>query len=155
MSAFTSFGKQLPPYPTPGNRKDGPMRRSAAIARRTWSTSAPTRSQTLATSFMNEMRVASMALAAYFDSSALAQSITITGAPGARERRVQFSHQLRGPVVLGADDDAVGPHEVLDGRALLEELRVAHDAERVRRLAPDHLAHLLRPSPPAPCSCRR
>jgi hypothetical protein len=44
------------------------------------STSAPT-SQTLATSFMNEMRVASMALAAYFVSSALAQSITMIGAP--------------------------------------------------------------------------
>ena len=43
--------------------------------------SAPTSSQTLATSFMNEMRVASMALAAYFVSSALAQSITMIGAP--------------------------------------------------------------------------
>ena len=43
--------------------------------------SAPTSSQTLAISFMNEMRVASMALAAYFDSSALAQSITMIGAP--------------------------------------------------------------------------
>ena len=37
--------------------------------------------RTLATSFMNEMRVASMALAAYLESSALAQSITIIGAP--------------------------------------------------------------------------
>ena len=33
--AFTSFGKQLPPYPTPGNRNDLPMRPSAPIARRT------------------------------------------------------------------------------------------------------------------------
>ena len=57
------------------------MRRSAPIARRTWSTSAPTSSHTLATSFMNEMRVASMALAAYLVSSALAQSITMIGAP--------------------------------------------------------------------------
>ncbi len=57
------------------------MRRSEPIARRTWSTSAPTSSQTLATSFMNEMRVASMALAAYLVSSALAQSITMIGAP--------------------------------------------------------------------------
>ncbi len=30
---------------------------------------------------MNEMRVASIALAAYFDSSALAQSIIMIGAP--------------------------------------------------------------------------
>jgi hypothetical protein len=57
------------------------MRRSAPIAFRTWSTSAPTNSHTFATSFMNEMRVASMALAAYFVSSALAQSITMIGAP--------------------------------------------------------------------------
>ena len=33
--ALTSFGKQLPPYPTPGNRNDGPIRRSEATARRT------------------------------------------------------------------------------------------------------------------------
>ena len=33
--ACTSFGKQLPPYPTPGNRKELPMRRSAPMARRT------------------------------------------------------------------------------------------------------------------------
>jgi hypothetical protein len=57
------------------------MRRSDATACRTLSTSAPNRSQTLATSFMNEMRVASMALAAYLDSSALAQSMTMMGAP--------------------------------------------------------------------------
>ena len=46
------------------------MRSSAPIALRTESTSAPTRSQSMATSFMNEMRVASMALAAYLVSSA-------------------------------------------------------------------------------------
>jgi hypothetical protein len=48
---------------------------------RTWSTSAPTASQTFATSFMNEMRVASMAFAAYLHSSALGQSISMMGAP--------------------------------------------------------------------------
>ena len=57
------------------------MRRSDATARRTWSTSAPTASHTLATSFMNEMRVASIAFAAYLQSSALAQSIIMIGAP--------------------------------------------------------------------------
>ena len=57
------------------------MRLSEAIAWRTLSTSAPNRSQTFAISFMNEMRVASIAFAAYLHSSALAQSITMIGAP--------------------------------------------------------------------------
>ena len=57
------------------------MRRSEPTACRTRSTSAPNSSQTLAISFMNEMRVASSALAAYFASSALAQSMTMIGAP--------------------------------------------------------------------------
>ena len=45
------------------------------MPRRTASTSAPTKSARLAISFMNEMRVASMALAAYLVSSALGTSI--------------------------------------------------------------------------------
>ena len=57
------------------------MRRSAPIALRTWSTSAPTSSQTLAISFMNEMRVARIEFAAYLHSSALAVSIIMIGAP--------------------------------------------------------------------------
>ncbi len=57
------------------------MRLSLAIAWRTLSTSAPNRSHTLAISFMNEMRVASIAFAAYLQSSALAVSITMIGAP--------------------------------------------------------------------------
>src|SRR5207237_145967 len=58
ISAFTSLGKQLPPYPQPGKRNFCPMRSSAPIALRTESTSAPTRSQSMATSFMKEIRVA-------------------------------------------------------------------------------------------------
>jgi hypothetical protein len=46
------------------------MRSSLPIALRTASTSADTRSQRAATSFMKERRVASMALAAYLVSSA-------------------------------------------------------------------------------------
>ena len=57
------------------------MRRSDATARRTSSTLAPTASQTFETSFMKEMRVASIAFAAYLHSSALAQSISMIGAP--------------------------------------------------------------------------
>jgi len=47
------------------------------MPRRTCSTSAPSRSARLAISFMNEMRVASIALAAYLVSSAERTSITI------------------------------------------------------------------------------
>ncbi len=51
------------------------MRWSAPIPRRTLSMSAPSPSASSAISFMNEMRVASMALAAYLVSSALTTSI--------------------------------------------------------------------------------
>ena len=51
------------------------------MPRRTWSTSAPTRSHRFAISFMNEMRVARRALAAYLVISALALSITRIGLP--------------------------------------------------------------------------
>ena len=54
---------------------------------------------------------------------------------GARERRVQLLHQLGRARILGADDDAVGLHEVFDRGALLQELGIADDAERLRRLA--------------------
>ena len=119
------------------------MRRSDATARRTWSTSAPTTSQTLATSFMNEMRVASIAFAAYLHSSALAQSIIMIGAP-VRVNGAYSSFMISaGALVLGADHDAVGLHEVVDRRALLQELGVADDAEGMRRLLLDDLAHPL------------
>ena len=55
------------------------MRRSEPMPRRTWSTSAPSRSQSAAISFMNEMRVASIAFAAYFVSSAERRSMKSTG----------------------------------------------------------------------------
>ena len=65
----------------PGNRNDDPMRSSLPMPRRTCRTSAPTRSHRFAISFMKEMRVASMALAAYLVSSADAGSMTRTGLP--------------------------------------------------------------------------
>ncbi len=117
------------------------MRRSAPIALRTWSTLAPTASATFAISFMKEIRVARMALAAYLLSSALAQSITMIGAPvrvnGAYSSRMSASRAI----VLHADHDPVGLEKVFDRRALLQELRIAHDAERVARSAADDLAH--------------
>ena len=51
------------------------------MPRRTSFTSAPARSQNSATWFMNEMRAASMALAAYFVTSADAMSMNRMGLP--------------------------------------------------------------------------
>ena len=53
---------------------------------------------------------------------------------GAHERRfqgrVERRHCVARPATVVADDDAVGVQEVLDGRALLEELRAGDVAER-------------------------
>ena len=57
------------------------MRRSAPMAFRTWSTSAPTSSHMFAISFMNEIRVARIEFAAYLHSSALSVLIVRIGAP--------------------------------------------------------------------------
>ena len=86
---------------------------------------------------MNEIRVARIEFAAYLQSSALAVSITMIGAPVRVNGRVQLPHRRRRALVVrfDADDDAIGLHEVFDRRALLEELRIADDAERLRRLA--------------------
>jgi len=48
--------------------------------------------------------------------------------------------------ILGANHHAVGLHEVVDGGALLQELGIADNAERVGSLAPDGLAHTRRRS---------
>ena len=47
----------------------------------------------------------------------------------ALERGVQRPHQVDGTLVVGADDDAVGTHEVFDGGAFLEEFGIGYDAE--------------------------
>ncbi len=54
------------------------MRGSLPMPRRTSSMSAPSRSASPASSFMNEMRTASIVLAAYLVSSAERTSITIS-----------------------------------------------------------------------------
>jgi hypothetical protein len=56
---------------------------------------------------------------------------------GSRERRVQLPHHTRRSLIVAADDDAVRLHEVFDRRTLLQELRIAHDAEGMRGLAGD------------------
>ena len=67
------------------------MRASVPMPMRTWRTSAPTWSHRFAISFMNEMRVASIAFAAYFVSSAEALSMTRIGLAGAHEGLVQLA----------------------------------------------------------------
>jgi hypothetical protein len=57
------------------------MRESVPIPRRTCPTSAPSRSQRFAISFMKEMRVASIAFAAYFVISADGRSMNRIGFP--------------------------------------------------------------------------
>ena len=57
------------------------MRSSEPMPLRTWSTLAPTCSQNSAIWFMNEMRVANMAFAAYFVTSADAMSMKMIGRP--------------------------------------------------------------------------
>ena len=45
------------------------------------------------------------------------------------ERPVDFGHHVAGALVLGADDDAVGPLEILDRRTFAQEFRIGHDRE--------------------------
>ena len=78
---MTSFGKQLPPKPTPACRNFGPMRSSRPMPLATSMTLAPVTSETLAISLMNEIFVARKALAASLIISALAMSVRTSGAP--------------------------------------------------------------------------
>ena len=45
------------------------------------------------------------------------------------ERVVDLMQQLFGPLTVGANDNAVGLHEIGNGRAFLKKLRVGHDIE--------------------------
>ena len=78
--ASESFGKQLPPKPTPARRKLLPIRRSWPMPSATLTTSAPVASHTFAISLMNEIRVISAAFAASLIISAEATSDRTTGA---------------------------------------------------------------------------
>ena len=86
--------------------------------------SAPTASHTAATALTKLIFVARKALAAYLIVSAEAGSVTMSGAA---MPRYSDGHPHRRRLVVGADDDAVGVQEVVDGGALPEELRVRHD----------------------------
>ena len=96
---------------------------------RTLSISAPRRSATPAISFMKLIRVASIALAAYFVSSADRASISDRSIVIAVEWFVQRLERFSRARVVGPDDDPVGFHEVGDGGALLQEFRVGDHVE--------------------------
>ena len=68
----------------------------------------------------------------------------LNGCAGTRERRIQRLHELRRALVLDANHHAVGAHEVVDRRALLEELGIADHAERLTRLVADGRAQARR-----------
>ena len=60
----------------------------------------------------------------------------------ALEGRIDGAHDGNGTLVVGADHDPVGPHEILDRRALFQEFRIRHDGERrVRAARAQLLAH--------------
>ena len=72
------------------------------------------------------------------------------------QRAVDVGHDLARALVVGADDDAVGPLEVADGRALAQELRVRHDGEaRVRPRPRRGCARPRRPCRRAPSTWSR
>ena len=105
------------------------MRLSRPMPRATSCTSAPTASHRSAISLMKVILIARKALAAYLISS----EVRRVGEQQRRlvevERPVELGHHLAGALVLGADDDAVRPLEVGDGRALAQEFRVGDDGE--------------------------
>ncbi len=79
---------------------------------------------------MNEMRVASMAFAAYLVSSADLMSITIRRSWLRWNGAYIWRIMRYGLFIFRADDDAIRTVEVVDGRTFLEELGIGDDAER-------------------------
>ena len=153
ISARRSLGKHEPPKPAPANRNFAPIRGSEPMPLRTASMSAPTTSHSRASSFMNEIRVASIAFAAYFVSSAERMSMTWMRSLGAQHAAIELAQERRSRLrIVGADDDARRLQEVVDRVALLEELGVRCDRERLLRDAGDRGANLDRRCRPGPCS---
>src|SRR5207248_692235 len=110
----------------------GPMRRSVPIPLRTRVTSAPTASHSSAIWFMNEMRVASMAFAAY---------LVTTHYMDEAERCHRLAFIFRGTVL-----DVGTPGEIVARRNLRVADLEVHDAPRaaeaLRRLPEvDEVAH--------------
>src|SRR5690606_25992736 len=64
---------------------------------------------------------------------------------GAQVGGIELRHAFPGALAVGANDDAIGPHEVLDRRPLLEEFRVAYHIEGDVDAAPGQLVGHRRP----------
>src|SRR3954470_18596229 len=105
------------------------------MPRATSSTFAPSSSLTFAISLMNEILVARKAFEASLIISADATSVRTTAASSGSDRAGPPPPDAGGvaPAVRGVlpHHHPVRVHEVGDSRALLQELRVRHVAERV------------------------
>jgi hypothetical protein len=123
-----SFGKQLPPKPTPASRYARPMRRA-------------------------HVRAEAVADARHLvDEGDLRRQEGVRGVldhlggvdVGDDDRRAQRDVEARGPLRGGAvrrpQHDAIGLHEVLHRRALAQELGIGHHRDAQRRVA-QVLAH--------------
>ena len=82
---------------------------------------------------MKVILVARKALAAYLISSALSSVGEDHRGFEQIERPVERAEHAAGVLAVGADHDAVGPHEILDRRTLAQEFRVRGDIEAVFR----------------------
>ena len=149
ISARTSFGRQLPPKPHPASRNEvsgaAPARRRAT-ASGTWeacsprmtstTSTSPTAAQRSANSFENEIIVASSALDAYLIISAVRVPVHEPGHVGGSPRTApRAAAQVRAS--MPPSTRRSGSHEVADGLAFGQELRVHADAEvAARRLPP-------------------
>ena len=104
------------------------MRRSRPMPRATSLTSAPSRSQMVAISLMKLILVARNAFEAYLIISAVRMSVWMIGGSGLQVA-IQVGHPIDRLGVGPAEHDAVRVPEVVDRRALAQELRVADHAE--------------------------
>ncbi len=93
---------------------------------------------------MNEILVARIAFAAYSGELGAGTVHHHDGRASAGKRFIKRDHQLGGPRILCSDDDPIRLHEVVYGSALLQEFRIADDAEGMGRLAANNFANFLR-----------
>ena len=105
--------------------------------------SAPAAWQRRDSSFMNEMRTASIVFDAYLMSSVERGVHHDEALAGALERRVELAQHSSAPRRRAPTTTRVGLEEVVDGVALLEELGVRDDLERVLRDGFDDLVNLV------------
>ena len=107
-------------------------------------------------SFMKEMRVASMALAAYLVSSAERVSMKRMGCSRAHEGGVELAHDRRGRARVAAPmTTRSGLQEVVDGGALPSGTRGCDTTSKGWLVTRAISSAPCRPCPPGRCSCRR